>query len=250
GANNNIALVTLNRQNALNSLNSEMLDQLENTFLSLQQDNNIRVVIIYAEGKSWCAGADLKWMYSLGMEAKDLIAKGQKVFELVENHPCPVIAAINGFALGGGMELALSCDIRIASKNAIFGQPEVTIGLPPGWGGTYRLQKLLGVSIAKDLILTGRKITAEEAYRLNFVSEVCNPEELKEKAIKWAEIIASNAPIAVREAKRAIHRNYGLSLSEAYSNEIESADICFHTEDIKEGIKALFEKRKPNFKGK
>lgn len=249
GENKNITLITLNRQKALNSFNADMLDELEKIFTSLEEDKDNRAVIIYAEGKSWCAGADLKWMYSLGQGAKELIVRGQKVFEIIEKHHSPVIAAINGFALGGGMELALSCDIRIASKNALFGQPEVTIGLPPGWGGTYRLQKLVGMGIAKDLILTGRKISADEAYRLNLISEICEPEELKEKAIKIAEVIAHNAPIAVREAKKALNNNYGITLNEAYKNEIEAADVCFKTKDIVEGITALFEKRKPNFKG-
>ena len=248
GEKNNIALITLNRQKALNAFNIEMLNLLEDTFNSLR-DDDVRAIIIYAEGKSWSAGADLKGMQP-GKDASELIKRGQEVFATVEAYPYPVIAAINGYALGGGTELALACDIRIASESALFGQPETTLGLPPGWGGTYRLPKIVGLGVAKELIFTGRKFPAEEALKMNLISKICKPEELKEIAIELAEKIAINAPIAIREAKQAINRGVYASLEEGYKAELQGADTCFETEDILEGIQAIFEKRKPEFKGK
>ncbi|MHA1346166.1 MAG: enoyl-CoA hydratase/isomerase family protein [Candidatus Heimdallarchaeaceae archaeon] len=250
GSNNNIALITLNRQKTLNTLNEEMLCQLKDAIISLKNDKSIRVVIVYAEGKSWCAGADLKWMGSFGEEANKLIKLGQEAFALIDEAHFPVIAAINGYALGGGMELALACDIRIASEIALFGQPETTVGLAPGWGATYRLPKTVGLGIAKELILTGRKFPADEALKIGLVSAIYPPEKLKEKAIELAEQITNNAPIAVQEAKRAINRGVNASLEEGLNAEVEGSKICFETEDIREGIAAIFEKRKPEFKGK
>lgn len=250
GSNNNIALITLNRQKTLNTLNEEMLCQLKDAIISLKNDKSVRVVIVYAEGKSWCAGADLKWMGSFGEEANKLIKLGQEAFALLDKAHFPVIAAINGYALGGGMELALACDIRIASEKALFGQPETTVGLAPGWGATYRLSKTVGLGIAKELILTGRKFPADEALKIGLVSAIYPPEKLKEKAIELAEQITNNAPIAVQEAKRAINRGVNASLEEGLNAEVEGSKICFETEDIREGIAAIFEKRKPEFKGK
>ncbi len=250
GSNNNIALITLNRQKTLNTLNEEMLCQLKDALISLKNDKSVRVVIVYAEGKSWCAGADLKWMGSFGKEANKLIKLGQEAFALLDEAHFPVIAAINGYALGGGMELALACDIRIASEKALFGQPETTVGLAPGWGATYRLSKTVGLGIAKELILTGRKFPADEALKIGLVSAIYPPEKLKEKAIELAEQITNNAPIAVQEAKRSINRGVNASLEEGLNAEVEGSKICFETEDIREGIASIFEKRKPEFKGK
>lgn len=250
GSNNNIALITLNRQKTLNTLNEEMLRQLKDALISLMNDISVRVAIIHAEGKSWCAGADLKWMGSFGEEANKLIKFGQEAFALLDTAHFPVIAAINGYALGGGMELALACDIRIASEKALFGQPETTVGLAPGWGATYRLPKIVGLAIAKELILTGRKFPADEALKIGLVSAIYPLEQLRDKAIELAEQIATNAPIAVQEAKRAINRGLSASLEEGHEAEVEGSKICFETEDIREGIAAIFEKRKPEFKGK
>ncbi|MHA1397546.1 MAG: enoyl-CoA hydratase/isomerase family protein [Candidatus Heimdallarchaeaceae archaeon] len=250
GLNRDIALITLNRQQALNSLNAEMLCRLEEIFLSLKDDSDCEVIIISAKGKSWCAGVDLKWMASMEKNVDEVIKKGQEVFATIETHPCPVIAAINGYALGGGMELALACDIRIAAETALFGQPEVTIGLAPGWGATYRLPKVVGLGIAKELILTGRKFSAEEAYRINLVSAIYPLEDLDKKALELAETIALNAPIAVKEAKKAINSGLHVSVEGGYRAELKGASVCFETEDIREGIEAILEKRKPAFKGK
>ncbi len=248
GEKNNIALITLNRQKALNAFNIDMLNLLEDTFNSLR-DEDIRAIIIYAEGKSWSAGADLKGM-QLSESGKKLILRGQEVFATIEEYPYPVIAAINGYALGGGTELALACDIRIASESALFGQPETTLGLPPGWGATYRLPKVVGMGTAKELIFTGRKFPAEEALKMNLISKVCKAEELKDVAIELAEKIAMNAPVAIKEAKKAINKSVTASLEEGYKAELQGAKTCFETEDILEGIQAIFEKRKPEFKGK
>ena len=250
GNNNNIALITLNRQKTLNTLNEEMLRQLKDALISLMNDKSVRVAIIYAEGKSWCAGADLKWMGSLSEGANKLVKFGQETFALLDAAHFPVIAAINGYVLGGGMELASACDIRIASEKALFGQPETTIGLAPGWGATYRLPKIVGLGIAKELILTGRKFPADEALKIGLVNAIYSHEQLRDKAIELAEQIAVNAPIAVQEAKRAINKGLNASLEEGHKAEVEGSKICFETEDIREGIAALFEKRKPEFKGK
>ena len=250
GSNNNIALITLNRQKTLNTLNEEMLNQLKDALISLINDKSVRVAVIIAEGKSWCAGADLKWMGAFGEEANKLIKFGQEVFSLLDAAHFPVIAAINGYALGGGMELALACDIRVASEKALFGQPETTVGLAPGWGATYRLPKTVGLGIAKELILTGRKFPADEALKIGLVSAIYPHEQLRDKAIELAEQIATNAPIAVQEAKRVINKGLNASAEEGHKAEVEGSKICFETEDIREGITAIFEKRKPEFKGK
>ncbi len=250
GKKRNIALITLNRHKALNSLNESMLNQLEKTFKNMKLDKTIRAIIIYAEGKSWSAGVDLKWAASLGWRIMKAIRMGQKVFSQIEKHPTPVIAAINGYALGGGMELALSCDLRIASESAIFGQSETAVGLLPGWGGTYRLPKTVGLSIAKDLIFTSRKFSAEEALKINLVGKVVSPDELKNQAIEMAESVCENAPIAIREAKKAIRKGLHQSIRKGYCAEVKGIRKCIRTTDIREGIKAVFEKRKPEFKGK
>ncbi|NPD89051.1 MAG: hypothetical protein HGN29_10010 [Asgard group archaeon] len=250
GKKEDIALITLNRQKVLNSLNESMLNQLEKTFKILRNDKMVRAVIIYAEGKSWSAGVDLKWAASLGWRIMKAIKMGQKVFAKIEKHPAPVIAAINGYAIGGGMELALSCDIRIASASATFGQSETAVGLLPGWGGTYRLPKTVGLSIAKDLIFTSRRFSAEEALKMNLVSKIVSADELKNQAIEIAENVSENAPIAVREAKKAIRKGLHRSLKIGYCAEVKGIRKCIRTKDIREGIKAVFEKRKPEFKGK
>ncbi len=249
GEDNNILLITLNRPKSLNSLNEELLTVLEETYTNLSTDTNVRAVILVGEGKAFCSGADLKWMSKLNSaNCKELIEYGQKVFSLIEDTFCPTIAVINGYAFGGGLELALSCDIRICSEDAVMSLPEVTLGLIPGWGGTYRLQRIVGEGVSKNLILTGRKITANEAQRLLLVSDVCSQERLLPRAIEMAEIIANNAPIAVKKAKQTINKNRFISREEAYKNEIEAIEDCFTTEDLNEGITALFEKRNPDFK--
>jgi enoyl-CoA hydratase/carnithine racemase len=249
GKKNNIALITLNRQEALNAFNDQMLDELSTILKTLKVNTNIRVVIIYAEGKSWSAGVDLKWVQSLGVRIMKAIRKGQNVFTQIERLPQPVIAAINGYALGGGMELALACDLRIAADKALFGLTETTIGLFPGWGGTFRLPRLVGEGIAKDLIYTGRKILADVALEMGLINDKVPLEELKARSIEIAEVIAENAPIGLKGAKRAIYFTRGDHLYTGYAYEQNGLRKCFRSKDIREGIEAVFQKRKPEFKG-
>ena len=249
GENKNILLITLNRQEKLNALNKDVLDLFDTTFKSLQEDKNIRAVIIYSEGKSWCAGVDLKWASSLGLRIMKAIKKGQRVFARIERQPLPVIAAINGYAMGGGMELALSCDIRIAADTATFAQSETSIGLTPGWGGTYRLPKVVGLSTAKELIYTSKRFSAEEALEMGFINKMVSSDKLKEEAIELAESIARTAPIAVKAAKKAVNKGISTSVKGGYRAERRGTWRCFRTKDIREGITAVFEKRKPEFKG-
>ena len=250
GENMDIALLTLNRQNKLNALNDDMLNLLKKKFKSFKNDSSVRAVIIFSEGKSWCVGLDLKWIVKLSWRFTKAIRMGQKTFSIVEKNHTPVIAAINGYTFGGGMELALSCDLRISSDKASFGQTETTLGLPPGWGGTYRLPKIVGLSLAKELILTGRKFDAEEALKIGLVSDIVPEEKLKGKAIEIAESIAKNAPLAVKEAKKAIKKGIHRSTKIGYFAELKGIIRCFRTKDIREGFTAIFEKRKPEFKGK
>ena len=250
GEKNNVLLITLNRQKKLNALNKDLLASIDKQFKSIKSDPNIRAIIIFSEGKSWCAGVDLKWASDLGAGFIKAIRKGQKVFARIEKQPIPVIAAINGYAMGGGMELALSCDLRIAADTATFSQSETTIGLLPGWGGTYRLPRVVGLSTAKKLIYTGKRFSAGEALKMGFVSEVMPLSELKNKAIEIADSIARNAPIAVKVSKRAINKGISTSIKGGYRAERRGIWRCFRTKDIREGIKAVFEKRKPEFKGK
>ena len=250
GENKNIALIKLNRPRKLNTLNGTMLDLLQTKFKSLKKNPSFLAVIIFAEGKSWCAGVDLNWFMKLKWRSMKIIRRGQRVFNKIDKHPTPVIAAINGYAIGGGLELALSCDIRIASDTASFGQTETRIGIPPGWGGTYRLPKIVGLSVAKDLILTGRRFTVEEALEIGLISKIVPTNELRDQAIAIAEEITHSAPVAVRKAKKAIKKGYHNSTWTGYRAERKGIRRCFRTKDLKEGIKAVLEKRKPEFKGK
>ncbi len=250
GENSNIVIITLNRQKKLNALNKEMLELLDKKIKSIKHDHNIRAIIIYSEGKSWCAGVDLKWASSSVWKFVKAIKMGRRIFARIEKQPIPVIAAINGYAVGGGMELALSCDIRVAADIATFAQSEATIGLPPGWGGTYRLPKVVGLSTAKALIYTGRRFSAEEALEMKFVSKIVPVEELKNQAIEIAESIARSAPMAVKKSKKAINKGISTTARGGYRAEKRGVWRCIRTKDIREGITAVFEKRKPEFKGK
>ncbi|MDF1610842.1 enoyl-CoA hydratase-related protein [Stygiobacter electus] len=248
--NNHVALVTINRPEKLNSLNNETLDELESCFKEIKNDKDVYVVIITGSGeKAFVAGADISELNKLNViSAKAFAEKGQAIFNLIENLGKPVIAAVNGFALGGGCELALACHIRFASDRAKFGQPEVNLGIIPGYGGTQRLTRIVGSGRAAELILSGDLIDAEEAYRIGLVNKIFSPEELLNETKKFAEKISSKGQVAISLALKAIVSCDELSESEGQNLESSLFAICCGTEDFKEGTSAFLEKRKPVFK--
>lgn len=249
--NDGIATVKMNRPKALNALNSETLDELDLAFKDINQDENIHVAIITGEGRSFVAGADITEMAELNaMEAKYFMNKGLTVFRNIERCTKPVIAAINGFALGGGCELSLSCDIRIASNKAVFGQPEVGLGIIPGFGGTQRLQRIIGQGHAKYLIYTAENIKADKALEYGLVEEVVESDNLLERAIEIANKIKANAPIAVRNAKEAINTGAQVDMDSAIKIEENLCGLLFATEDQKEGMSAFVNKGKAEFKNR
>lgn len=240
-----VGIVTISRPKALNALNSEVLAELDACFDSIDT-NTIRAVILTGEGdKSFVAGADIGEMSKLSpAEGEAFGKKGNDVFRKIETFPVPVIAAVNGFALGGGCEIAMSCDIRICSDNAMFGQPEVGLGITPGFGGTQRLARIVGVGMAKQLIYTARNIKADEAFRIGLVNAVYSPEELMPAAKKMANAIAQNAPIAVRACKKAVNEGLDAKMDDAIVIEEKLFGSCFETHDQIEGMNAFLEKRK------
>lgn len=234
----------------VNAICTELLDELDEKLDSLMESDS-RAVIITGKGKSFVAGADISEMKDMSPEeAKDFSKKGHRVFTKLENFPKPVIAAINGFALGGGLEIALSCDILIASEKAKFGQPEVGLGLIPGFGGTQRLTRTVGPKKAKELIFTADRIDAGKAYEIGLVNRVVKPEELMNECENIARKIGKNAPLAIQHAKRAIDEGSDIKLEEALNIEAEEFKECFKTEDVKEGLDAFINKKEPEFKGK
>lgn len=249
--NDGLATVTVSRPEALNALNTTVLDELAQVFTEIENDESVKAVILTGEGKSFVAGADIAQMRDLPPEdAHEMMAKGHDVMYKIENLPKAVIAAVNGFALGGGCELAMSCDIRIASEKAKFGQPEVGLGIIPGFGGTLRLAKLVGKGMAKYLILTAEMIGAGEAKEIGLVEKVVPPEELMEEAEKIARVIMTKAPIAIKEAKYAIDTEFEMEMKAASQVEIDAITRCFETEDQKEGMTAFLEKRPAEYKNK
>ncbi len=239
-----IALVTINRPAALNALNTETLSEIDLVIDEIEKDSEILAVVLTGAGKSFVAGADISEMSDKNViEGRKFGILGNKVFRKLENLEKPVIAALNGFTLGGGNELALSTDIRIASTKAKFGQPEVTLGITPGFGGTQRLARVIGVGAAKELIYTGKMINAEEAFRLGLVDKVVEPEALLDEAKALANTIANNAPIAVKLCKVAINKGLQTDIDTALSFESEVFGACFSTEDQKEGMGAFLNKQ-------
>lgn len=249
---NRTALVTLNRPDKLNALNGETLVEIRQVFEELQKNDSIYVIIITGSGeKAFVAGADISEINKLNMiEGKKFAEFGQAVFALIENFDKPVIAAVNGFALGGGCELALSCHIRFASENAKFGQPEVNLGIIPGYGGTQRLTRLINSGRAMEMILTGDMVDANEALRLGLVNKVFSQTELLSKAIDMAEKIASKGQQAIRLAIKAVKVVDQVSLRDGQNIEASLFALCCGTEDFKEGTSAFLEKRKPSFNNK
>lgn len=247
-----IAIVSINRPKALNALNTATLKELDKVVDAIACDDDIFAVIITGAGeKSFVAGADISEMKDMNaLEGRKFGILGNKVFRKIEKLEKPVIAAINGYALGGGCELSLVCDIRIASTKARIGQPETGLGITPGFGGTQRLARTIGVGLAKQMIYTARPIKADEAYRIGLVNEVVEPDKLMEEAKKLANDIADQAPIAVRMCKSAINRGLQTDIDTGTAYESEVFGECFSTEDQKEAMTAFIEKRKKCFKNR
>ena len=244
-----IAIVFVNRPKALNALNVATFDDLSNVFAMLETDEEVNVIILTGAGeKAFVAGADIVFMKEFNpLAGRDFALLGQKVMKQIENHKKPVIAAVNGYALGGGCELAMACDIRIASEKASFGQPEVNLGVIPGFAGTQRLARLVGKSIAKELLLTGDLINAQEAWRIGLVNKVVPGDQLMAVAKEMAQKIAGKGQIAVRLCKQVVNEGLEMDSDRAYSHEANIFGYCFSTEDQKEGMAAFLEKRPPKF---
>lgn len=246
-----VAVLTMNRPNVLNALNTEVINELGSAIELLEKDDSVYVVILTGAGKAFVAGADIAEMKDKTIqEARHFSQLGSQVFRKIELMSKPVIAAVNGYALGGGCELSMACDIIIASENAKFGQPEVGLGIIPGFAGTQRLSRIVGAKKAKELILTGRTIGAEEAERIGLVNKVVPQDQLLSSALEMAGSIASKGQIAVRYAKSAINRGLDTDMEKGNDIEADLFALCFANEDQKEGMAAFLEKRKAEFKNK
>lgn len=239
-----VGIVTIDRQEALNALNSQVLNDLELVLDEAQKNEEIYVLVLTGAGRSFVAGADIGEMVNFGsVEAKAFGDHGNNVFLRIENFEKPIIAAVNGFAFGGGCELSMACDIRLASEKAKFSQPEVGLGITPGFGGTQRLPRIVGTGKAMEMILTGRNVNAAEAAAMGLVSAVYPPEELMPKALEMANTIAAQAQIAIRAAKQCIRRGMQCDIATAATYEAMAFAVCCATEDKKEGMGAFLEKR-------
>jgi enoyl-CoA hydratase len=247
-----VAILSINRPKALNALNNDTLLEIRSVITEIKEDSSIDILIITGAGdKSFVAGADISFMQNLtAMEGRAFAALGQEVFRMIEALEKPVIAAINGFALGGGCELAMCCDFRIASTKAKFGQPEVGLGITPGFGGTQRLPRLVGTGMAKQMLYTADVIDATEALRIGLVNSVVEPAELMEFVKKIAKRILNKAQIAVRLSKAAANEGMQTDIDRGMTIEADVFGLCFATSDQKEGMSAFVEKRKPEFLGK
>ena len=246
-----VAIMTISAPKSLNALNSAILGEMDD-YLEEFDTQRFRCLIVTGDGeKSFVAGADISEMAPLGPEQGKMFGRrGAEVFRKLETLPVPVIAAVNGFALGGGCELAMACDIRICSDNARFGQPEVGLGIIPGFSGTVRLARLVGMGMAKQLIYTGKPVKADEALRIGLVNAVVPQAELMDKAMEIANQIAANAPLAVSAAKLCINTEYDMDAEEAIAFENQAFGMCFSTEDQKQGMQAFLTKGKYEFVGK
>lgn len=247
-----IALIKFNRPKVLNAMRDQTKHELENAIDTLNADNNIYGIMITGEGRAFSAGSDVSGV-TTDRTATETITMSQHAHVLmnkIENADKPVVAVINGYALGGGLELALACDMRVMSSTAKVGKPEVALGVAPCYGGTIRLPRLIGPSRAKDLLYTGRKLDAEESYRIGLVDRVFEPDELIEESFKLMEQIAQNAPVAVKYCKKLVDKGMEMSLAAGLAYEAEIAGLLSETYDAKEGMKAFQEKRRPEFKNK
>ena len=247
--NKQIGILKINRPDSLNAMNREVLLEFINQLKKIQSDKDMRVIIITGSGeKAFIAGADIKLMQKMNREeALEFANLGQELANLIEKSAKPVIAAVNGYALGGGCEIALSCHLRIASDNAVFAQPEVKIGLLPGWGGTQRLPRIIGRGLANEIILTGRNVTAKEALDIGLVNRVVPQEELMNTCFDIANAILKNSPNAIAESIKLIRYAAGTKLIKGLSKEAKSFSELFETEETAEGLTAFVEKRPPKF---
>lgn len=247
-----LAILTVNRPKAMNALNKDTLLDIKAAVEDVVNDEQIKVLIVTGAGdKAFIAGADIAYMQNFNVrEAREFAQLGQQIFRMLELIEKPVIAAVNGFALGGGCEFSLACDIRLAAENAVFGQPEVALGVTPGYGGTQRMPRLIGEGRAKELIFSSNNIKADEAWRMGLVNHVYPAAELMTEAKKLAAKIAKQAPIAVGYSKTAINKGMQVDLDTAMGIESDLFGMCFATADQKEGMKAFVEKRKPDFQAR
>lgn len=246
-----VAELTLERPEVLNALNEETIRELDAAFRSLEQDENVRVVLLSGTGKAFSAGADIPEVHRLNAETSQAFSRrGHAVLNRIERGPKPVLAAVRGFCLGGGCELALACHIRIAGSDARIGLPEVKLGIIPGYGGTQRLARIVGRSKALELLLCGRTMTAQEALEAGLVVRVVEPDDLLPTCRELASRIAGQAPLAVRYCFEAVNRGYDLPLQAGLDLETALFGLASGTDDMKEGTRAFMEKRRPHFKGK
>ncbi|QYJ17238.1 Short-chain-enoyl-CoA hydratase [Rubrobacter xylanophilus DSM 9941] len=246
-----IAVLTIDRQEKLNALNPQVTEEIGQTLLDLEREAPRAIIVTGAGDRSFVAGADIEAMSTMSpLEAKRFAEMGHAAMALLDRTPVPTIAAVNGYALGGGCEIALACDIRVAAENAVFGFPEVSLGILPGMGGTQRLPRLVGPAVAKELIFTGRRISAGEARRIGLVNRVVPRGEALEAAREIAAEIAANAPLAVRHAKAAANRAFDVDLISGLEYEADQFSLLFATEDAREGMGAFIERRKPAFEGR
>lgn len=246
-----IGYITINRPQSLNALSKEVLAELDHVFHAIEKDDQVQAVIITGAGRAFVAGADISQMVDLtGIEGQEMMKQGAKVMDFIESVSKPVIGAINGFALGGGCELAMACDIRIASEKAQFGQPEVNLGIIPGFGGTQRLPRLVGKGMGKYLIMTADYIKADEAKSLGLVEKVVAPEKLMETCEEIARKIMRKAPIAIKAAKSAVNHGIMLDVAAGVALEGEACAAPFCSEDRVEGMRAFLEKREAEFQNK
>ena len=246
-----VGLITINRPEVLNALNLEVIEQLDDILLRAESQEDVHVIVITGAGRSFVAGADIGEMVNYTADdAKRFSHHGNNTMMHITRFPSPVIAAVNGFALGGGCEMALACDIRIASEKAKFGQPEVGLGITPGFGGTQRLARIVGVSNAMELILTAKNINAQQAKEIGLVNAVFAPEELMNGALEMARSFTKNAPIAVKYSKACIDRGMQMDIDDAIALENELFGMCYATADQKEGMTAFLEKRPAKFENK
>ncbi len=248
----NVLWIILNRPHRLNAFNDVLMEELADVLNTAENDQSIRCVVITGEGdRAFSAGADVTMFpKATPVKAEEFSRKGQKVFSKIEELPKPVIASINGFALGGGLELALACDFRIAAEHAELGSPEINLGLIPGWGGTQRLVRIVGLAKAKEMVMLGIRLKADEALKIGLVHKVVHYDKLREETSALAQKLSEGPPIAMKYAKHALNFGTQVPLEAGLRLEASLMGLTFSTEDLKEGVEAFMSRRKPDFKGK